>query len=206
MGLYERQVLPRVIDLTCGGKSRQRLRTRACAGLAGEVVEVGFGSGLNVPCYPPAVMAVAAIEPSDVAWRLAAGRVAASPAAISRSGLDGQSLPFEDASFDAALSTWTLCTIPDVAGALREMRRVLRPGGELHFLEHGLAPDERVRRWQRRLDPLQARIAGGCHFTRQIADLVTDAGFTITTLEEFYEPGPKLAGADSLGVARSPAA
>jgi ubiquinone/menaquinone biosynthesis C-methylase UbiE len=205
MGVYERHVLPRIIDVTCRGRARDGLRRRVCAGLAGEVIEVGFGSGLNIPFYPAEVTAVSAVEPSDVAWRLAAKRLAAARVPVSRSGLDGQLLPFGDGSFDAALSTWTLCTIPDVAAALTELRRVLRPGGQLHFLEHGLAPDERVRRWQHRLDPLQQRIAGGCHFTRPIAGLLTGAGFTITAIDEFYEPGPKAAGADSLGVATSPA-
>jgi SAM-dependent methyltransferase len=205
MGAYERHVLPRIIDKACGARALVGVRRRVCAGLAGEVIEIGFGSGLNVPFYPAAVTAVTAIEPSDTAWRLAAGRLAASRVPVSRAGLDGQSLPFADASFDAALSTWTLCTIPDVAAALLEIRRVLRPGGRLHFLDHGLAPDEAVRRWQRRMEPLQRRIAGGCHFTRPISDLVTAAGFTITEIEEFYEPGPRFAGADSLGVAAAPA-
>jgi SAM-dependent methyltransferase len=204
MGAYERYVLPRVINLVCGAKSLHPLRRRVCSGLAGDVIEIGFGSGLNVPFYPAAVTAVAAVEPSDVSWKLASDRVAAAAVPVSRSGLDGQSLPFDDGSFDVALSTWTLCTIPDVTAALKEVRRVLRPGGQLHFLEHGLAPDERVRRWQRRLDPLQQRIAGGCHLTRPIADLVTAAGFTITELDVFYEPGPKVGGADSLGTAISP--
>jgi SAM-dependent methyltransferase len=204
MGAYERYVLPRVINQLCGAKSLHPLRRRVCSGLAGDVIEIGFGSGLNVPFYPAAVMAVAAVEPSDVSWKLASDRVAAAAVPVSRSGLDGQSLPFDDGSFDVALSTWTLCTIPDVTAALKEVRRVLRPGGQLHFLEHGLAPDERVRRWQRRLDPLQQRIAGGCHLTRPIADLVTAAGFTITELDVFYEPGPKVGGADSLGTAISP--
>jgi len=204
VGRYETNVLPRVMNRVCGARSLQPLRRRVCSGLAGDVIELGFGSGHNVPFYPAAVTAVAAIEPSDLSWKLAGNRIAAATVSITRSGLDGQSLPFDDGSFDAALSTWTLCTIPDVTAALKEIRRVLRPGGQLHFLEHGLAPDERVRRWQRRLDPLQQRIAGGCHFTRPIADLITTADFTITELDVFYEPGPKVAGADSLGTAISP--
>ena len=109
-------------------------------------------------------------------WRLAAKRVAASPVPVRRAGLDGQALPFPDDSFDSALSTWTLCTIPDPDAALRELVRVLRPGGTFHFLEHGLAPDEKVRRWQRRLAPVQRRVAGGCDLTRQAVDLLTTAG------------------------------
>jgi SAM-dependent methyltransferase len=206
VGIYERQVVPRFIDWACGSKALDDLRRRVCAGLAGEVVEIGFGSGLNVPFYPSAVTAVTAVEPSDVAWRLAGDRLASASVPVSRSGLTGASLPLGDATFGAALSTSTLCTIPDVALALGELRRVLRPGGRLHFLDHGLAPDERVRRWQRRLEPVQRRIVGGCRFTRPIAELIRTAGFTIIELEEFYEPGLKAAGADSLGVALSPSA
>src|ERR1700733_511448 len=161
MGLYRALVLPRIINALCGGRFLAPLRRRVCAGLAGEVVEIGFGSGLNVPFYPAAVTGVDAVEPADLGWRLAAGRIAAARVPVRRSGLDGQSLPFADQSHDAALSTWTLCTIPDAAAALREVRRVLRPGATMHFLEHGLAPDEPVRRWQRRLDPLHQRLAGG---------------------------------------------
>jgi SAM-dependent methyltransferase len=148
---------------------------------------------------------VEAIEPADMGWKLARQRVAAASVPVKRSGLDGQSLPLPDDSCDAALSTWTLCTIPDVGAALREVRRVLKPGGTLHFLEHGLAPDEGVQRWQHRLEPLQKRLFGGCHLTRPIADLLTGAGFTITEVDVFYEHGaPKAIGADSLGVAVAP--
>jgi ubiquinone/menaquinone biosynthesis C-methylase UbiE len=186
-------------------KGVEPLRRRVCAGLEGDVVEIGFGSGLNVPFYPEAVERVAAVEPADVAWKLAEKRLKATSVPVERAGLDGQSLPFADDSYDSAVSTWTLCTIPDVAAALSEVRRVLKPGGTLHFVEHGLAPDERVQRWQHRLEPMQKRMFGGCHLTRPVVDLLRAAGFTITDLDEFYEEGaPKVMGADSLGVATSP--
>jgi len=202
MGIYDEHVLPRIINVACGMKPLQPLRSRVCEGLHGQVVEVGFGSGLNIPFFPEAVSGVAAIEPADTGWKLAGKRLAATTVTVRRTGLDGQSLPLPDHSCDAALSTWTLCTIPDVAAALREIGRVLKPGGALHFVEHGLAPDERVRRWQHRLEPMQKRLFGGCHLTRPIADLLTDAGFTITEIDVFYEKSaPKPLGAASLGVA-----
>lgn len=205
MGLYGEHVLPRIIDVACGTKVVDPLRRRVCAELAGDVVEIGFGSGLNVPFYPRAVSRVSAVEPADVSWKLADRRLRSSGVPVERAGLDGQSLPFADDSYDAALTTWTLCTIPDVAGALREVRRVLKPGATLHFLEHGLAPDESVRRWQRRLEPVQKRAFGGCHLTRPVVDLLTAAGFTISQVDVFYEKSaPKPLGADSLGVAVAP--
>lgn len=202
MGLYDEQILPRVINVVCGLKTLHPYRGRVCEGLHGRVLEVGFGSGLNIPFYPEGVTAVAAVEPADTGWKLAGKRRAATTVPVERTGLDGQSLPLPDDSCDVALSTFTLCTIPDVDAALAEIRRVLKPGGTFHFLEHGLAPDESVRRWQHRLEPIQKRIAGGCHLTRPIADLVSGAGFTITDLDVFYEKGaPKPVGAASLGVA-----
>jgi SAM-dependent methyltransferase len=205
MGFYRERVVPRLVHAACQGKNVGPLRRRVCKGLAGDVVEIGFGSGLNVPFYPPTVTRVAAIEPSDVGWRLAEKVLQDTTVPVERSGLDGQSLPLPDNSFDAALSSYTLCTIPDVFAALREVRRVLKPGAKLHFLEHGLAPDEGVRRWQRRLDPLEQRVFAGCHLTRPIIDVLHGAGFVISDVDVFYEKGaPKFAGADSLGIAASP--
>jgi SAM-dependent methyltransferase len=205
MGFYGAQVVPRILNVACGVKAVEPLRRRVCAGLEGDVVEIGFGSGHNVPFYPAAVTLVAAVEPADLGWRLAGKRLRTAGVPVRRAGLDGQSLPFADDSYDAALSTWTLCTIPDVAAALREVRRVLKPGGSLHFVEHGLAPEEHVRRWQRRLEPMQMRVCGGCHLTRPVVDLLTSAGFVITDLDVFYDAGsPKFEGAQSLGIAMSP--
>jgi len=204
MGVYRERILPRIVDAACGMKSNGPLRGRVCAELHGRVVEIGFGSGHNVPFYPSDLVEVTAIEPADLAWGLAAGRLAETTVQVRRSGLDGAQLPLDDDSQDCALSTWTMCTIPDVVAALGELRRVLKPGGTLHFVEHGLAPDVGVQRWQRRLEPLQKRLFGGCHLTRPITSLLTDAGFDIVERDEFYEArAPKCLAADTLGVARS---
>ncbi|WP_405135888.1 class I SAM-dependent methyltransferase [Nocardia sp. NBC_01388] len=204
MGIYENQVLPRIIDLSCGAKFLDPVRKRVCAGLSGRVVEIGFGSGRNVPFYPAVVKSVSAVEPVGLGWKMASGRIAASAVPVERAGLDGQALPFEDNSFESALSTWTLCTIPDVHAALSEIRRVLVPGGTLHFVEHGLAPDPGVQVWQHRLNPVQQTLFGGCQLDRDIRGLIEDAGFEVRAVDQFYEKGsPKFIGALSLGVAAS---
>ncbi|MEV6139754.1 class I SAM-dependent methyltransferase [Nocardia sp. NPDC051990] len=204
MGIYNAQIVPRLVNLVCGAKINNSQRERACAGLHGRVVEIGFGSGLNIPFYPATVESVSAVEPADLGWRLADKRLGEATVPIERAGLDGQSLPFADDSFDSALSTWTMCTIPDIAAALAELRRVLVPGGTLHFVEHGLAPDPGVQAWQHRLNPIEKAIAGGCNLDRDIRGAVESAGFEIHELDAFYADGPKFLAALSLGVAVSP--
>lgn len=191
MGFWARQVTPRIV---AGNESPaiREARRRACAGLRGEVVELGFGSGNNIGLYPVEVTRIIAVEPSDVGWGLGAEARAGSPIPIERGGLDGQRLDLADASVDSVLSTLTLCTIPDAATALSEVRRVLRPGGALHFLEHGLSPDEGVRRWQHRLEPLQKRVFDGCHLTRPIDELVEQSGLVMEQVDRAYLPLPKL--------------
>lgn len=193
MAWWTDKILPRFIDRALSTGDVMKERERACAPLRGGVIEIGFGSGLNVEKYPDAVESVTAVEPSDTAWKLSATRRASSSVPILRTGLDGQALAEPDGVFDMALSTFTLCTIPDAQVALKELRRVLKPGGTLIFLEHGLAPDIGVARWQHRLDPVERFVAGGCHLSRDMPALVADAGFTITELEQHYLPGPKVA-------------
>ncbi len=190
MGFWEDRVVPRVVDRAGTAPGLTRLRRVACEGLSGRVLEIGFGSGLNVGLYPPEVTSVVAVEPSDVGWALSAQRRASSSVPIERGGLDGQALTEADGSVDSVLSTLTLCTIPDPGRALREIRRVLRPGGTLHFVEHGVAPDDGVRRWQHRLEPWQRRAFGGCHLTRDLPALLVEAGFEATRLRAGYVAGP----------------
>jgi ubiquinone/menaquinone biosynthesis C-methylase UbiE len=180
MGVYEEHVLPRFVDVALSGRAFAQMRQRVASGLHGEVLEVGFGSGRNVPYYPDAVKRVLAVDPAVTGRKLAAARVAASPVPVEYVGLDGEQLPLEDASVDSVLTTWTLCTIPAVERALGEIRRVLRPGGALHFVEHGRAPDP--------------RLAGGCHLNRQIDELVAGAGLDLDRLETFFARGPKVFG------------
>ncbi|MFC9433850.1 class I SAM-dependent methyltransferase [Nocardia sp. NPDC057030] len=205
MGFYGDRIVPRIVDVACGMRFNEPLRERVCSGVRGRVVEIGFGSGLNVPFYPETVDSVSAVEPADLGWRLAGERVAASKVPVERAGLDGQSLPFADNTFDSAISTWTLCTIPDVTTALAEVRRVLAPGGTLHFVEHGLAPDRKVQVWQNRLNPIQKTLCGGCHLNRDIRALLTTSGFEIQDIDVFYaEDAPRFLAAQSLGIAVSP--
>jgi ubiquinone/menaquinone biosynthesis C-methylase UbiE len=189
VGWWSEQVVPRVTDLSLRGHEVGDSRARACAGLRGEVLEIGFGSGLNLRHLPPEVVRIAAVEPSDVAWRMSERRRTRSTVPVDRISLDGQAIAVPDASYDAALCTFTLCTIPDPLAALAEVRRVVRPGGALHFLEHGVSSDPGVARWQRRLDPLQQRVAGGCHLTRDPVALLEEAGLRLKSVDRGDLPG-----------------
>jgi SAM-dependent methyltransferase len=201
MGWYRDQVLPRCNNVLLGSRELTPVRARVAADLAGKVLEIGFGSGLNVPHYPAAVTLVQAVDPATVGRKLAARRLAASQVPVEFVGLDGAVLPLESASVDHVLVTWTMCTIPDVDGALREMRRVLRPGGQVHFVEHGRSPDPGVARWQDRLTPLQRWLFGGCHLNRPIDRLLSRAGFGVTRMDNYYMAGLKPLGYSFEGVA-----
>ena len=202
MGLYGDQVLPRITNVVLATREFNEVRARVAAGLFGEVLEVGFGSGLNVPFYPSEVRRVLTVDPATVGRKLAEKRMAASPVQVEYVGLDGASLPLDSESVDGVLSTWTMCTIPDIGEALREINRVLRPGGELHFVEHGRSPDAGVATWQDRLNPLQRLWAGGCNLNRPIDRLVAEAGLEMSRLDNFYMSGLKATGYTYEGVAR----
>lgn len=204
MGFYNEQVVPRLVEWTLGTSGFDKYRARTAEGLSGRVVEIGFGSGLNVPHYPPGVQDVMAVEPAQVARQRAERRSPESAVRVEHVGRDGQRLSLDDASCDAALCTFTLCTVPDPSLALAELLRVLKPGGTVHFLEHGLSPDPGVARWQQRIEPFQRRLADGCHLTRDPVSLVEQAGFVMQRNEQRYVSGPKPWSWLTLGVAAKP--
>lgn len=204
MAFYTERILPRCIDIMLGTKEFAKVRRTATEGLYGDVLEIGFGSGLNLRYLPPEVTGLWTVDPSHGAMKLATKRIASTPVPVHVAGLDGAHLDLPDGRFDCALSTMTLCTIPDVTGALREVLRVLKPGGRFHFAEHGRAPDARVARTQDRFNGLQQRIGGGCHLNRDIVALVTGAGFEIESIRNFYLAAPKAWGYMSVGRARKP--
>ncbi|MBX3251928.1 MAG: class I SAM-dependent methyltransferase [Myxococcales bacterium] len=202
MSFYREQVLPRITEKILDHPPIAALRRETAAGLYGDIVEIGFGSGLNLPELPPEVRHVHAVDPDRTGPRLGKRRLAASPVQVSFVGLDGRAIPLDAASMDGALSTFTMCSIPDLERALAEVKRVLRAGGELHFLEHGLSDDPRIATWQRRVTPFYSPFAGGCRFDVPIADAVRRAGFELVSLDARQRKGPPLGSYLYRGVAR----
>ena len=205
MGFYENRVLPHLLNVAMNTKAVREERARCLENVKGTVLEVSIGTGLNLPHYRPTVTKLVGVDPSGTSAKLGRKRIAASPFPVEIIGLSAEKLPVADASFDSIVSTFTLCTIPDVAAALLEMRRALRPEGRLYFVEHGHAEDPRVERWQERLNSTQRRFFGGCHLNRRISALITHAGFEIERLENAYLKGaPKFGGFLYRGVAKHP--
>ena len=189
MSVYQERVLPHIINVVMNTKQTREIRQRVCGALKGEVLEIGFGTGHNLPYVPADVTRLVAVEPSQRSIRLAHDRIAGTSFAVDVVGLDGQRLPLEDGTIDTVLCTWSLCTIPDPIAAVAEARRVLRPGGSFHFVEHGRAPDEGVRRWQNRLNGIQQKLGGGCHLNRDIKGIVEAGGMTVANLDNYYGKG-----------------
>lgn len=189
---YDRHLLPHLVDFACGMKPVSRQRELIVPRAHGRVLEVGIGTGLNMPFYDKSrVRYIIGVDPALQMHRLAAKRIARAGLDVELVGVTAETIPLEDASIDTVVTTYTLCTIPDPLVALREMRRVLAPGGRLLFCEHGRAPDESVRRWQTRLTPHWQKIAGGCHLDRDVPALLQAAGFRCDTMQTRYLPGPR---------------
>ena len=189
MGFYARYIVPRLTHLSMGQAQLQPYRSRVIGGAKGKVLEIGFGSGCNLPYYPATVDEVVGVDVSAEMLALAAPAVAGSSRKVTLFTHTAESLPFDDQTFDTVVTTWSLCSIPDPVAALREARRVLKPGGQLRFVEHGLAADPGVAKWQNRLTPLWRRCAGGCHLNRKSDDLIWSAGFTLTEVATGYASG-----------------
>jgi ubiquinone/menaquinone biosynthesis C-methylase UbiE len=166
-------------------------RERVISQAEGRVLEVGIGSGLNLPFYGTRVEQILGLEPAARLLEMAQGRADRSKQPVTFVAGSAEAIPLDDHSIDTVVTTWTLCSIPDAVGALKEMRRVLRPGGQLLFVEHGLAPEHNIQKWQNRLTPLWKKIGGGCHLNRPIRTLIESAGFDITSLDTGYAKGPK---------------
>lgn len=204
MGFYQRLILPRLIDAACGQKPMRELRGRYVPRATGDVLEIGIGSGHNLPHYTAAVTTVTGLDPAVELTDKARQRAHGLTAPVELLNVSGEHIPADDGRFDCIVCTWTLCTIPNVYAALREMLRVVRPGGHLYFIEHGLAKEPGVVKWQRRLEPLWKPIGGGCHLTRQADQLIQDAGFRLLELDAGYQPGPRFAAYMTHGVAERP--
>ena len=191
MGFYSDHILPRICDFAMRNKLLVPFRERVIGAAEGRVLEIGVGSGLNLPFYRPPVREVLALEPAAKLVAMAQNASRGTIMPVSFLEASAEAIPLADRSVDTIVTTWTMCSIPHADTALAEIRRVLRPGGKLLFVEHGRAPDESVRRWQDRLTPAWRAIAGGCHLTRPISSMIEGAGFRIDRIETGYIPGPR---------------
>jgi ubiquinone/menaquinone biosynthesis C-methylase UbiE len=195
MGLYSRHIFPRLMDWVMSGQAFQRLRTDLLQDACGEVLEIGFGTGLNLAHYPASVSSLSVVDPADLLPHRVSGRIATVSFPVRTTQVTAEALPYPDCRFDRVVSTWTLCTIPDPVQALREIARVLKPEGTLLFLEHGRSDDQTIAAWQDRLNPIQNIIGCGCHLNRPIDRLITQAGLVIAHLDRFLLPDvPRIAG------------
>ena len=204
MSFYDRYILPRFINCACGTKPIMKQREKVVPRAQGTVLEIGIGTGLNLPYYnKDKIDRLIGLDPSEESWELAGKRAAEAELEVEFIGLPGEQIPLDDDSVDTVLVTFSLCTIPDPLAALAGMARVLRPGGKLLFCEHGLAPDDKVRRWQDRINPVWKKIAGGCNLNRDIPALLDQGGFHVNDLDTLYLPGtPRFAGYNYWGDAQ----
>lgn len=202
MGLYSNYIFPRILNNFMSSGQFKKQRDLLLSSVSGDILEIGFGTGLNLEFYPDHVRKITAIDPNAGMNAVAQRNIRNSNIEVDCKILSGENLPIEDQSFDSVVCTWTLCSIPDAARALREVKRVLRPGGRFFFVEHGLAPDPAVQKWQHRLTPIQKVIGDGCHLDRPIDRMIQGEGFSLSDLETFYMPkAPRFAGYMFRGIA-----
>lgn len=204
MGLYAKYVLPKMIDNLCAQPPMTELRSRYVPRAEGDVLEIGIGSGLNLPHYTDLARTVTGLDPATELTGMARERATSAVPDVDVMEISGEEIPADDNRFDTIVCTWTLCSIPNVYRALEEMYRVVKPGGRFFFVEHGLSPDASVRSWQRRLEPVWKIVGGGCHLTRKSDQLIQDAGFALPELDSGYQPGPRWAAYMTHGVAQKP--
>lgn len=201
MGFYSNLIIPYCIDFAMSGESLEQYRQQLLEDVSGEVLEIGFGTGLNLPHYPDKIKKITTIDPNPGMQKKARSRIAASKIDVDSRVLNGESLPMADASFDSVVCTWTLCSIPQADRAISEVYRLLKPGGKFFFIEHGLSKDSAIETWQNILTPIQKIIADGCHLNRNIQHLVKQK-FPNVTVEQFYDPSlPKVIGYMYRGIA-----
>ncbi|MEM8659399.1 MAG: class I SAM-dependent methyltransferase [Pseudomonadota bacterium] len=205
MGFYDNYILPRMLNCACGTKPIMKQREKVVPLAKGTVLEIGIGTGLNLPFYDAdKVDRVIGLDPSEKSWELARKRTVSLDFEVEFIGLESEQIPLDDNSVDTVMVTYSLCTIPDPVAALEGMSRVLKPNGSLVFCEHGLAPDPGVRKWQNRINPIWSKLAGGCNLNRDIPSLIESGGFAVRELSQIYIPGtPKVAAYNYWGEAQS---